>query len=142
MFVGSYEYKVDNKGRLPLPPKFRKDIDDGLMLTLGADNCIAAYTKANWEKLTENQAPTTFLVSETQRKLTRYIYGNANDVTIDNQGRIALPASLRERCNIADVAVVVGFGNSFEIWNPTDLKNQQISADDASQLVNKLEDSK
>lgn len=142
MFVGQYEYKVDNKGRLPLPPKFRKELDDVLMLTMGADNCITAYTKTNWEKLTENQAPGTFLVSETQRKLTRFIYSNANDVTIDNQGRIALPASLRQRCNISDAAVIAGSGDRFEIWSPGDWQKQQISADEASRLVNDLEERK
>ena len=142
MFVGEYEYRVDNKGRLPLPPKYRKVIDDGLMLTLGADSCITAYTRANWEKLTENQTPSTFLVSETQRKLARYVYSNANDVAIDNQGRIALPANLRERCHISDTAIVAGNGDRFEIWSPAEWQKQQISADEASNLVNQLEERK
>ena len=68
MFVGEYEYKVDNKGRLPLPPNFRKEIEDGLVLTMVADNCITAYTRADWSKMTANQAPTSFLVSDNERK--------------------------------------------------------------------------
>ena len=73
MFVGEYEYKVDNKGRLPLPPKFRKDMEDGLVLTMVADNCITAYTKADWAKMTANAAPTGFFISD-RRKETQPLY--------------------------------------------------------------------
>jgi MraZ protein len=139
MFVGEYEYKVDNKGRMPLPPKFRKEVDDGLMLTMGADNCITAYTKADWAKLTQGQTQNTFLASEDQRKLDRFIFGNANDIVIDNQGRIALPAALRERCGISDVAVITGVNNRFEIWSPTSWQGQKITADNARELMDRLE---
>ena len=142
MFVGEYEYKVDNKGRLPLPPKFRKDMDDGLVLTMVADNCITAYTKADWAKMTSNAAPTGFLVSDNERKLNRFIYSNANDVSIDNQGRIALPSTLRERCGISDSAIIAGVNNYFEIWTPAGWKKEQLSADEARQLMDKLEEKK
>jgi MraZ protein len=142
MFVGEYEYKVDNKGRLPLPPKFRKDIEDGLMLTMVADTCISAYTKVEWAKLTAGQTQTSFLASETQRKIERYIYSNANEVSIDNQGRIALPSSLRERCKISNGAVIAGVNNRFEIWNPVDWQSQRVSADGARELMDKLEERK
>jgi MraZ protein len=142
MFVGEYEYKVDNKGRLPLPPKFRKDMDDGLVLTMVADNCITAYTKADWAKMTANAAPTGFLVSDGARKLNRFIYSNANEVSIDNQGRIALPSALRERCGISGSAIIAGVNNYFEIWTPAGWKSQQLSADEARQLMDKLEERK
>ncbi|MGA2158340.1 MAG: division/cell wall cluster transcriptional repressor MraZ [Dehalococcoidia bacterium] len=142
MFVGEYEYKVDNKGRLPLPPKFRKDIDDGLMLTMVADNCITAYTKDDWAKMTANQAPTGFLMSDKERKVNRFIFSNANEVTIDNQGRIALPSALRERCGISGSATIAGVNNYFEIWNPAHLKKEKISSDDARQIMDFLEERK
>lgn len=138
MFVSEYEYKVDNKGRLPLPPKFRKEIDDGLMLTMGADSCITAYTKQDWAKLTQGQTQTTFLASEDQRRLNRFIFANANEVSIDNQGRIALPATLRERCGITGEAVIAGTNNSFEIWSPTGWQSQKISTDNARELMDRL----
>ncbi len=142
MFVGEYEYKVDNKGRLPLPPKFRKDMDEGLVLTMVADNCITAYTKADWAKMTMNAAPTGFFVSEDERKLNRFIYSNANEVSIDNQGRIALPSALRERCGISDTAIITGVNNYFEIWTPDGLKKEQLSSDEARQLVDKMKERK
>jgi division/cell wall cluster transcriptional repressor MraZ len=117
-------------------------MEDGLFLTMIADNCITAYTKADWAKMTANAAPTSFFVSEDERKLNRFIYSNANDVSIDNQGRIALPSSLRERCGISDTAIITGVNNYFEIWAPTGLKNEQPSADEARQLVDKLRERK
>jgi MraZ protein len=135
MFVGEYEYKVDNKGRLPLPPRFRREIEDGLVLTIGADSCVVAYTRADWSKMTATQAPTSFLVSDKERRINRFLFSNANEVSIDNQGRIALPATLRDRCAISDAAVVVGINNCFEIWNPGQWKKERPSADDARQLM-------
>jgi len=142
MFVGEYEYKVDNKGRLPLPPRFRREIEDGLVLTMVADNCITAYTRADWNKMTANQAPASFLVSDKERKINRFIFSNANEVNIDNQGRIALPSTLRERCSISDTAVVLGTNNCFEIWNTAQWQKERPSADDARQLMEILEERK
>lgn len=142
MFSGEYEYKVDNKGRLPLPPRFRKEIDDGLVLTMIADNCITAYTKNDWARMTSNQAPSNFLMSDKQRKVNRFIFSNANEVTIDNQGRIALPSLLRTRCSIGDSAVIAGINTYFEIWNYDEWQKQRLSADDARQYVEILEERK
>lgn len=142
MFVGEYEYKVDNKGRLPLPPRFRREIEEGLVLTIGADSCVVAYTRADWSKMTANQAPTSFLVTDKERRINRFLFSNANEVSIDNQGRIALPATLRERCSISDAAIVVGINNCFEIWNPGRWQKERPSADDARQLMEILEERK
>jgi MraZ protein len=142
MFLGEYEYKVDNKGRLPLPPKFRKDIVDGLVLTMIADDCITVFAKESFEKMTANQAPTSFSMSDDQRRVNRHIFSNANEVSIDNQGRIALPANLRERCGITNEAVILGVSNGFEIWNIDSWKKEQISAGEARQRMDALEERK
>ena len=142
MFAGKYEYKVDNKGRLPLPPKFRKGIEDGLILTIVADNCITAYTRDDWNKMTSSQSSNGFLISDKQRKLNRFIFSNANEVSIDNQGRIALPLTLRERVSITDSVVIAGINNYSEIWNPGLWHKERLSADDARQYIDILEERK
>jgi MraZ protein len=142
MFVGEYEYKVDNKGRLPLPPRFRKELEDELVLTLSPDNCIAAYPKADWVKMTANQAPANLLSSDKERKINRFLFSNAHEVSVDNQGRIALPSALREKCGIGDRAIVNGLNASFEIWNPARLEKERPTADDARQLMEMLEERK
>jgi len=142
MFVGEYPYRVDNKGRLPLPPRFRKELEDGLVLTLGPDNCIMAYPKADWIKMTANQAPTNFLSSDKERKINRFLFSNANEVSVDNQGRIALPSSLREKCGIGDNVIINGLNNSFEIWNPAQWQKESLTANEARQLMEVLEERK
>ena len=142
MFVGEYEYKVDTKGRLPLPPRFRKELEDGLVLTLGPDNCIMAYPKADWIKITATQAPTNFLSSDKERKINRFLFSNANEVSVDNQGRIALPSSLREKCGIGGDAIINGLNSSFEIWNPVQYKKESLTANEARQLMEVLEERK
>ena len=142
MFLGTHEYKVDNKGRLPLPPKFRKDIVDGLVLTMIADDCITVYTQEAFAQMTSNQLPGSFSMSDDQRRVNRHIFSNANEVSIDNQGRIALPANLRERCGITTGAVILGISNSFEIWDTERYKKEQISAGEARQRMEYLEDRK
>jgi len=140
MFTGEYEYKVDNKGRLPLPPRFRKEINDGLVLTMVADSCITAYTREDWAKMTSNQAPSDLVMSDKQRKVNRFIFSNANEVSIDNQGRIALPSSLRTRCSIGDNATIAGVNTYFEIWNSDEWKKQRLSADDVRQYMDMMEE--
>jgi MraZ protein len=140
MFVGEFEYKVDNKGRIPLPPRFRKELEDGLVLTLGPDNCIMAYTKADWLKMTANQAPTNFRSSDKERRINRFLFRHANEVSLDNQGRIALPSSLREKCGIGDTAVINGLNTSFEIWDPAQLEKESPTASEVRQLMEIMEE--
>jgi len=142
MFVGEYEYKVDNKGRLPLPPRFRKELEDGLVLTMGTDNCITAYPKSDWLKMTANQAPAKFLSSDKERRINRFIFANAHEVSLDNQGRIALPSTLQQRCGITDSAMVDGVNTYFEIWDPAQLEKERLSVADARQLMDILEERK
>lgn len=117
MFLGEYEYKVDIKGRLPLPPRFRPELGAELMLTKGAEKCIVVYPAAEWRKLADTLAPRA-VPSSKLRKLNRSIFGTAFSLSLDGQGRIALPALLRHYAAIDDAAIVVGLNNYIEIWSP------------------------
>ncbi len=118
MFLGEYEYKVDNKGRLPLPPKFRQEFANGLIVTRGAETCIVAYRTADFDKGAGPLATGEIIESEQQRKLKRAILANAVNLTLDGQGRIALPSRLKEHAQIKDVAFIVGLGDRIELWSP------------------------
>ena len=109
---------------------------------MGPDNCIVAYPKADWIKMTANQAPTNFLSSDKERKINRFLFSNANEVSVDKQGRIALPSSLREKCGIGDNAIINGLNSSFEIWNPAQLEKESLTANEARQLMEVLEERK
>lgn len=140
MFLGEYEYRVDSKGRLPLPPKFRRELRDGLILTRGAETCIVVYPVAEWHKLADTLAARTVTPSKL-RKLNRIIFGAAFSLTLDGQGRIALPSSLRRYAEIDDVATIVGANNCIELWSPTLWNSEKVSAEEQVwQIIESLEE--
>jgi MraZ protein len=140
MLLGEYEYKVDNKGRLPLPPKFRQEFGAGLVLTRGLEPCIFVYTQEEFNKLANTLSSNQIVAKSKMRKLNRSIFGSAFDLSLDGQGRIAIPHSLRESAKIGDTAVIVGAGKWIELWNP-DLWNQERkeSEEQAWQIIESLE---
>jgi len=141
MFLGEYEYRVDSKGRLPLPPKFRQELTAGLILTKGAETCILVYPAAEWHNLANPLASRAMTVSQKKRKLNRHVFGSAFDLTLDGQGRIALPSPLRSYAHIDDVATIVGVNNYIELWNPTLWDAEKISDEEQVwQITESLED--
>jgi len=139
MFLGEYEYRIDNKGRLPLPPKFRQELRDGLVLTRGAEEFIALYPSSEWQKLADSLASRNMTPSKL-RKLNRIIFGAAFSLTLDGQGRIALPSSLREYAQIIDAATIIGANNCIELWNPNQWNSEKVSAEEqAWQIIESLE---
>ena len=116
MFYGEFDYKVDEKGRIPIPPRFRNFLKDGVVLTPGADKCITAYTLPEWKKLAATLTSSSLTRSK-MRRLNRVFFATAFNTKVDGQGRIAIPAPLREHAEIVDEVVVAGVNISFEISN-------------------------
>ena len=140
MFLGEYEYRVDVKGRVPLPPKYREKLKDGLVLTAGPEKCIVAYSSAEWEKLASNLTGGSIVPSKL-RRLNRAVFASAYSLEADGQGRIALPSILRNRAEIGDTAVVVGANNCIEIWNPASWNSEKPSAEEQLwQIIESLEE--
>ncbi len=139
MFLGEYEYRVDSKGRLPLPPRFRDKLKDGLVLTAGPERCIVAYAPAEWEKLAARLTGGSIVQSKL-RRLNRALFGSAFNLELDAQGRVALPQKLREHAGIANEAVVAGANTYFEIWNKDDWQAEKAaSTEQAWQIIESLE---
>jgi len=135
MFFGEYVYKVDEKGRVPLPPKFRREMKEGVILTKGTEKCITAYPAAEWKRLADSLAAKA-VTQANLRKLNRAIFGSGFSVSFDGQGRFALPFPLRTYANIADTAVVVGANNYVELWNKELWEKEKASAEEqVSQLI-------
>ena len=136
MFFGEYSYKVDDKGRVPLPPKFRRELREGIILAKGmGEKCIAVYPVAEWKRLSDSLAAKA-VTPANLRKLNRAIFSSAFGVSFDGQGRITLPYLLREYASIADTAVVVGANTHVELWSQDGWKAEQTSAEErASQII-------
>jgi len=139
MFFGEFEYKIDDKGRVPLPPMFRKEIKEGVVLTPGIEKCINAYPLAEWENLAT--ALTTGSVTQSKlRRLNRAIFATAFSTSIDGQGRIALPVPLREYAEIMDEVVITGVNKYLELWNRVHWEEEKaVSQEQAWQIIESLE---
>jgi len=138
-FFGEYEYKVDSKGRLPLPPKFRQKLRDGLVLTRGAETCVVIYPIDEWHKLADTLAARTMTPSK-MRRLNRIIFGEAFSLSLDGQGRIPLPPSLRRYAKISDISIIVGANNCVELWDPDMWNAEKDSAQEQVwQIIESLE---
>jgi MraZ protein len=116
MFLGEYDYRIDEKGRVPLPPKFRANFQDGIILATGAEKCILVYTPVQWKILAENLT-TGPVLSSKMRKLNRALFATAFHLNLDGQGRIALPMPLRQYAGITNDIVIAGANIYLEIWD-------------------------
>jgi MraZ protein len=135
MFFGEYQYKVDEKGRLPLPPKFRREMREGVILARGTEKCIAVYPLNEWKRLADSLAAKA-VTPINLRKLNRAIFGSAFSVSFDGQGRIALPFPLRSYAEIGDTVIVIGANNYVELWNEDLWKAEKTSAEEqVSQII-------
>ncbi len=137
MFMGEYNHTVDAKGRLIVPSKFREQLGDEFVVTKGLDGCLFVYENTEW-KILEEKLKNLPLTNANARKITRFFLAGASQCEVDKQGRILLPAVLREFAKIEKEAVMVGVGNRIEIWS----KESWISAnvyDDVDEIAESME---
>jgi MraZ protein len=113
MFRGEYHYTLDDKGRVVLPPKFRQDLGEAVIVTRGMDDCIWVYPRQGWEAVEDKLR--TLPIG--RRGFLRFLLAAAQEVELDRQGRIILPEALREYAAIGREVVVVGLIQRLEIWS-------------------------
>ena len=139
MFLGEYEYKIDEKWRVPIPPKFRRELREGVVLTPGVESCINLYTLAEWKKVAATLT-TGSITRSKLRRLNRAIFATAFNLNIDGQGRIALPVPLREYAGIEDEVVIAGANTYLELWHKEQWEEEKaISQEQAWQIIESLE---
>ena len=125
MFLGQYRHSLDDKGRMIVPARFRDLLSGRIYLPQGFDNNLRVLPEAAfvsiYERVTEMSS-----TNPTARQLRRLIFSTAQQVDIDNNGRILIPKYLREVANLSSEAIVVGVGEAVEIWSPEawDSQNQ------------------
>ncbi len=119
MFMGEFSCKVDNKGRLMLPIKFREELSETeFVITRGLDNCIDLFPLKEWEEeIVEKTLKKLSTTKKNHRDYQRFILSAATRSVLDNQGRVNLPAALIEHAGIEKKAVVTGSNNHIEIWS-------------------------
>ena len=115
MFMGEYNHSIDSKGRIIIPAKFREALGEEFVLTLGLDGCLFAYPNHEWQIFVEKLK--TLPGTKEARQLQRYFMAGAAACEVDKQGRILIPAKLREMAALDKDIVFVGVLNKIEVWS-------------------------
>lgn len=142
MLIGEYIHTIDEKNRVSMPSKFRKELGKKIIITPGLDSCLFIFTIKEWEKvsqrLSNSSADLSFLKAD-QRSFNRYMFGRAAEVEIDSIGRILIPDFLKDRIRLKDRAAIIGVEDRVEVWNDKEwLKNQEVVEKQAGELAEKL----
>jgi MraZ protein len=116
MFLGTHEPKLDEKGRLILPARFREELAEGLVITKGQERCLYVFPIAEFTTITERlrQAPVT---EKAARDYMRVMFAGAHDEVPDKQGRVTIPSALRTYATLEKECVVIGANTRLEIWD-------------------------
>jgi MraZ protein len=138
MLIGEYIHTIDNKNRVSLPAKFRKEMGKSLVVTPGLDNCLFIFTKKEWVKTSLKLSELSMLTSD-NRSFNRFMFGGATEVDVDNIGRFLIPPFLKTRAGLSEKVALIGVQNRVEIWNEKAWANyKKVVEKQADSLAEKL----
>jgi len=139
MFLGTHTPRLDDKGRLILPAKFREQLEAGVVVTRGQERCLYVFPLDEFERLADQlrQAPVT---SKQARDYLRVFLSGASDESVDKQGRFTIPPMLRTYAGLDRDVAVIGAGQRVEIWDLTAwetylAEQEQAFAEQAEEVV-------
>ena len=138
MFLGTHTPRLDDKGRMFLPAKYREELSAGLVLTKGQERCLYVFPETEFARITEalRAAPVT---AKAVRDYSRVFFASASDEIPDKQGRITIPPRLRDYAALQRDCVVIGANTRLEIWDAAAweayLAQQEDAFSDASEEV-------
>ena len=116
MFMSEYNHTIDTKGRLIIPAKFREKLGEVFVVSKGMDGCLFVYANDDWNAF-EQKLTSLPLINKEARQFARFFLAGAAEVELAKQGRILLPANLREFAGLDKDVVLVGVGSRVEIWS-------------------------
>lgn len=126
-FTGQFQYSIDSKGRINVPAKFRQslspDSDDTFVITRGLDPCLWIYPLEEWERIEDELRNLSFLRPK-ERRFIRQMVRWATPTQYDKQGRITIPGGLLKMAELQDEALIIGYLNKIEVWNPDKLDGE------------------
>lgn len=122
MFIGSFKYSVDSKGRVSIPAKLRKylnpEANDTFILTRGTAKCIDIYPMDQWKELAANKLNQLNTFNPKEAMFVRMFLQEAAEDTLDSQSRLLIPKNLLDYAKIEKEAFILGAVKKIEIWNP------------------------
>ena len=138
MFMGEYNHTIDAKGRLIVPSKFRDALGDEFVITKGLDGCLFVYDNKEWTAF-EEKLKSLPLTNKDARQFVRFFLAGAASVEVDKQGRILVPANLREFAKLSKDVVLVGVASRIEIWSKEIWESSE-SFDDMEEIAEHMAD--
>jgi MraZ protein len=122
LLIGRYEYSLDSKNRLAIPPKFREALaeekGDRVYVTSGLEGCLYLFLPSQWAKLLDNDLQSFSLPNkEQERAFKRKFFSEATDCELDAAGRVLIPAYLKEHAGLKGAVLVQGAGKRAEVWD-------------------------
>lgn len=119
MFLGTHEPKLDDKGRMTLPARFREELADGLVMAPGQEHCLNVWPRQQFEALVAGLRQAGSVTRKDLRDYQRVWLAGAHDDTPDKQGRVTIPTNLRDYARLDRDLAVIGAGDRVEVWNAT-----------------------
>jgi MraZ protein len=137
MLIGEYIHSIDEKNRISFPIKFRKEMGKTVVIAPGLEKSLFVFTTAEWKKKVEQLSNGSLQADN--RSFSRYLIGGASEAPIDNNGRILLPESLKEKIGLKDKVVIVGVYTRVELWEEETWKSYKKQVEEkADELANRL----
>ena len=137
MFMGEYSHTIDTKGRLIIPSKFREELGETFVVTKGLDGCLFVFSDEEW-KAFEIKLKSLPLTNKNARQFARFFVAGATPCELDKQGRILLPATLREFAGLEKDVVLTGMLNRIEIWSK-EKWSENCNYDDMDSIAESME---
>lgn len=138
MFIGQFEHTIDEKNRIAIPSKFRKEFKSGAVLSKGLDGCLFLFAKDKFRQMAQSIAELP-LTKSSARLYARVILASAQEVDFDNQGRIVLPGYLKKHGSLKKDAMVLGLYDRVEIWSKEGFEKESAKSDKrAEELIENL----
>lgn len=137
MFMGEHRHSIDAKGRLIMPAKFREELGEKFVVTRGLDGCLFGYPLEEWEQL-ESKLKELPISKKDARTFVRFFYSAAMECELDKQGRINIPAALREHAALEKGCVIIGVSDRIEIWSE---EKWQVYSEEAEENYDELAES-
>ena len=116
LLLGTYTPKIDAKGRVALPAKFRSQLGQGLVMARGQERCVYLLPFDEFRRIA-SQIQRTSVGHKAAREYLRVFLSGAVDQEPDKQGRVVVPQMLRDYANLGSDIVVIGVGTRAELWN-------------------------
>ena len=134
--TGQYAHNIDAKGRLFIPARLREELGQTFHVTVGMDHCLSIYSDESWAAFTDKVRSLPY----SKAKALRPLFANAVDCEPDGQGRILIPAKLREYAGLQKEVVVIGSFDRAEIWNAERWAREEAMAFESGSLEQAMEE--